>query len=100
MATRARRRDGRHHRKAIRIGERWAIASAFGLLAGLFLLLVLPTRGRKIQHSVSIPWGVDDPRFERAMGALFGPPLLPGNQVVALQNGDEVFPAMLQAIAR
>ncbi len=32
------------------------------------------------------------------MGNLLGPPLLPGNAVVELLNGDEIFPSMLEAI--
>ncbi len=32
------------------------------------------------------------------MGTLLGPAILPGNQITALQNGDEIFPAMLKAI--
>jgi len=32
------------------------------------------------------------------MGHLLGPPLLGGNKITALQNGDEIFPAMLKAI--
>jgi cardiolipin synthase len=32
------------------------------------------------------------------MGNLFGPPLLKGNKVTALENGDQIFPALLEAI--
>jgi cardiolipin synthase len=32
------------------------------------------------------------------MGSLLGPGLMGGNRIVALQNGDEIFPAMLDAI--
>ena len=32
------------------------------------------------------------------MGNVLGPPLLEGNKVTLLQNGDEIFPAMLEAI--
>jgi cardiolipin synthase len=32
------------------------------------------------------------------MGQLLGPAIVPGNRVTALQNGDEIFPAMLEAI--
>ena len=39
-----------------------------------------------------------DPQFLRAMGVLLGPPLLDGNRVTTLLNGDQIFPAMLQAI--
>ena len=32
------------------------------------------------------------------MGELLGPAIVPGNRVTALQNGDQIFPAMLEAI--
>lgn len=41
---------------------------------------------------------VDDPTFERCMAHLLGPPLVDGNRVTALNNGDEIFPAMLTAL--
>ncbi len=42
--------------------------------------------------------GVEDPQFTREIGILLGPPVLPDNRVVNLQNGAQIFPAMLQAI--
>ncbi len=41
---------------------------------------------------------LDDPTFERCMAHLLGPPLVDGNRVTGLSNGDEIFPAMLAAI--
>jgi cardiolipin synthase len=41
---------------------------------------------------------VDDPTFERCMAHLLGPPLVDGNRITGLLNGDEIFPAMLAAI--
>ena len=32
------------------------------------------------------------------MGQLLGPPLLEGNEITILQNGDEIFPSMLEGI--
>ena len=49
---------------------------------------------RKIEHL----YPVSDPQFRREMGVLLGPGILPGNKVSDLQNGDEIFPAMLEAI--
>jgi len=49
---------------------------------------------RKIEHRYAIA----DPQFRREMSVLLGPSIVPGNTVVALQNGDEIFPAMLEAI--
>lgn len=41
-----------------------------------------------------------DPQFRRSMGVLLGPPILEGNQVQVLLNGDRIFPAMLADIRR
>ena len=49
---------------------------------------------RKIEHR----YAVADPGFRREMGVLLGPGIIPGNTVVDLENGDEIFPAMLEAI--
>lgn len=49
---------------------------------------------RELRHIT----GVRDPQFFREMSTLLGPTILPGNQVTALDNGDEIFPAMLAAI--
>src|SRR4029453_6217638 len=39
-----------------------------------------------------------DADFKRALGILLGPPLVSGNHVTTLVNGDQIFPAMLDAI--
>ncbi|MEP7242432.1 MAG: phospholipase D-like domain-containing protein [Gammaproteobacteria bacterium] len=39
-----------------------------------------------------------DADFKRALGILLGPPLVAGNRVTTLINGDQIFPAMLDAI--
>jgi cardiolipin synthase len=49
---------------------------------------------RKIPHLYS----VHDSAFGRAMGLALGPSIMGGNQVGVLIDGDEIFPAMLQAI--
>ena len=51
-----------------------------------------------VEHRVEPLYAVDDPQFLRAVGTLLGPSLTEGNSVVELTNGDEVFPAMLEAI--
>ena len=49
---------------------------------------------RKIEHR----YAVADPQFRREMGVLLGPGIIPGNAVSDLENGDEIFPAMLAAV--
>ena len=39
-----------------------------------------------------------DADFRRALGVLLGPPLIAGNEVTTLINGERIFPAMLDAI--
>ena len=62
------------------------------------LLMTLAPEERRIEYRIAHRYGVRDAQFTQAMGVLLGPPLLPGNRVEALQNGDEIFPAMLDAI--
>lgn len=49
---------------------------------------------RKVEHR----YAVSDPQFRREMSVLLGPAIVRGNKVTALQNGNEIFPAMLLAI--
>ncbi|MCW1886133.1 phospholipase D-like domain-containing protein [Luteolibacter flavescens] len=53
---------------------------------------------KKIKRRIRHLYGVHDPQFERAMSQLLGPPILDGNKVEALHNGEAIFPAMLAAI--
>lgn len=71
---------------------------AAGTVGTLFARNFIPYE-RKISHKIELDYGVTDPRFERSLGQLLGPAILGGNRVTALQNGDEIFPPMLAAIA-
>jgi cardiolipin synthase len=62
------------------------------------LILNLQAGEKQIQYQLTHAFAVDSPEFPRTMARLLGPDLLPGNRVKALQNGDEIFPAMLAAI--
>ncbi|HET6265147.1 MAG TPA: phospholipase D-like domain-containing protein [Usitatibacter sp.] len=52
----------------------------------------------EVRHPIQHRYPVSDPRFARSMSVLLGPPLVAGNRVETLLNGDQIFPAMLQAI--
>jgi cardiolipin synthase len=54
--------------------------------------------GRGIQYHLRHEYGVDDPLFLRSMEHLVQPGLLPSNRVSSLINGNQIFPAMLEAI--
>jgi len=74
------------------------------LIGGLAACLLLSCTGvpgsgeRQIRYELTHRFAVEDPQFLRSMGQLLGPAIVPGNRVTALQNGDEIFPAMLGAI--
>jgi cardiolipin synthase A/B len=77
----------------------WTIAATIAItLVGVVIVVNFRTPEKKIQHQVQHLYGVVDPQFEREMGTLLGPAILPGNKITPLQNGDEIFPAMLKAI--
>jgi cardiolipin synthase len=78
---------------------RWVIGVTV-LATGLTLVLLQNFKSpekvmeRKAEHR----YVVSDPQFRREMSVLLGPAIVRGNKVTALQNGNEIFPAMLQAI--
>ncbi len=53
---------------------------------------------KDIQYTVTHVHGIRDSGFQREMSVLMGPAILSGNRITPLQNGDEIFPAMLAAI--
>src|SRR6188768_339990 len=57
----------------------------------------LVTPERKLDYRLH-ELALTDPTFERCMAHLLGPPLVEGNRITSLMNGDEIFPAMLAAI--
>ena len=70
------------------------------ILTVLAALVVLNLRAeKKIDVRPSHLYPVADQQFLRSMSVLLGPPLVEGNRVETLLNGDRIFPSMLQAIA-
>lgn len=67
------------------------------VVAGLLLLNFLPGE-KKIEHQLVRKYDIEDPQFRRSMGVLLGPPIVEGNKVDVLLNGDQIFPSMLDAI--
>ncbi len=53
---------------------------------------------KHIQKEVKHLYSTHDTQFLRAMGVMLGPGHVGGNKVDALLNGDQIFPAMLDAI--
>lgn len=64
----------------------------------LVLLQNFKTPEKVLERKVEHHYAVSDPQFRREMSLLLGPAIVGGNKVIALQNGNEIFPAMLLAI--
>lgn len=73
-----------------------------GIVIATFLVVVISLNfvgGEK--HVLATPthaYGIRDDAFERVVGSLLGPPIVSGNRVDTLVDGDEIFPSMLEAI--
>lgn len=75
------------------------IGIAIALTLVLTLLAANLTEGEKhIDSEVTSLYTVRDPQYLRSMGVLLGPTIIQGNKVEHLENGDRIFPAMLDAI--
>jgi len=70
------------------------ICSGCATLSQQIPLLDPDHKNFKLEHEYS----VSDPQFERSIGHILGPGILPGNKVETLLNGDQIFPSMLDAI--
>jgi len=75
-----------------------AVGAIFATLLVVFLVLNLISPEKKINQRIPHVAATGDAEFLRAMGSLLGPPLVEGNRVTVLRNGDEIFPSMLDAI--
>jgi cardiolipin synthase A/B len=53
---------------------------------------------KEIRRGVKTEYSVSDPAFRASISPLLGAPLVEGNSIVELQNGDEIFSAMLEGI--
>ncbi|WP_312368444.1 cardiolipin synthase [Stenotrophomonas sp.] len=78
---------------------------AWTILASIIVTLLVAvvamnfkTSEKKLERKIEHLYATDSPQFRREMGVLLGPGLVPGNKVTDLENGDEIFPAMLDAI--
>jgi cardiolipin synthase len=80
------------------VQARWAAIAALLTLVVVLLYANLTTPDQTVEHPIAHRYDVRDPRFTRTMTHLLGAPVVPGNRVTALLNGDESFPAMLEAI--
>ena len=77
----------------------WSITIAMVLTAIVVVLVMNFTRSDKsLSRRLLHRFDIADPQFRREMSVMLGPPVADGNHVAVLQNGAEIFPAMLDAI--
>ena len=76
------------------------ILTTAGVTAALLTAArALTTREKKIDHRIDHRYKVGDEQFARSIGSLLEPALQAGNTIDVYNNGDEIFPPMLDAIA-
>lgn len=75
-----------------------AIGVSLATLVIVYFISNLTSSEKKIEYQIKADYGVADPQFFRSVGSLLGPALVPGNRIEILANGDQIFPAMLEAI--
>lgn len=71
------------------------------LLAGALVLAIganLRTTEKRLLYRPRRLYTSGDADFRRALGILLGPPLVPGNRITSLVNGEQIYAAMLNAI--
>jgi cardiolipin synthase len=70
------------------------------LVTGVLVLVVenFMTGEKKIEHRLDRIDGIASPQFALELSELLGPPLVGGNRVTGLYDGDQIFPPMLAAI--
>lgn len=77
----------------------WTIVLAVVLsVLGVVLFMNFATPEKKLERKIEHRYNLDDPQFERELSVLLGPSISKNNHVQALENGDEIFPSMLEAI--
>ncbi len=73
-----------------------AIAFALGCLA--VLVANTKTSEKRVERRIPHRHAIAVPQFRREMSVMLGPGIVAGNRIDDLQNGHEIFPAMLAAI--
>jgi cardiolipin synthase len=77
----------------------WPVALAILITATVvFLAMSLGRSDKTVSRRLTHRFAIADPQFRREMSVMLGPTITDGNRVTALQNGAEIFPAMLAAI--
>src|SRR5436190_15676973 len=74
------------------------VGSVVLTLLATLVALNLGSGDKRLEYRLAHRYDVEDPQFVRSLSSLFGTQVVGGNRITALQNGREIFPAMLEAI--
>src|SRR5690349_7693591 len=82
--------------RSFNLAQCWPRAAIVLIMA----LACLPTHAveKEILQPIQTDYSVADAEFRQSISHLLGPPLVNGNKITTLINGDQIFPAMLDAI--
>ena len=75
-----------------------ALTAVVLTLACVLIAVNFMTGEKRIEHRLARRDAVDSAQFALELSVLLGPPLIAGNNVTALYDGDQIFPPMLAAI--
>ncbi|HET6838079.1 MAG TPA: cardiolipin synthase [Gemmatimonadales bacterium] len=76
----------------------WVLTAVVMTLVAFLFYANLTGTDEHIEVALRHRYPACDPQFRRTSSSLLGPPVVNGNRVTSLQNGDQAFPAMLKAI--
>jgi cardiolipin synthase len=80
-------------KKAFRVG-----GTVLATLLVVLLVLNLSLGDQRVDYRIEHAYDVREPLFQRTMGRVLAPGFVEGNSIETLHNGEEIFPAMLEAI--
>jgi cardiolipin synthase len=81
--------------------KRMIIAGLVGAVIAIIATVIgmnFVSAEKQIQKSLEHRYGVEDAQFRRELGTLLGPAIIDGNRIENLENGEQIFPAMLAAV--
>jgi cardiolipin synthase len=81
--------------------KRMIVAGLIGALLAIIATVIAMnfiSAEKQIQRSLEHRYGVGDPQYRRELGAMLGPAMIDGNRIENLENGEQIFPAMLEAV--
>lgn len=74
------------------------LLSVAGTVTAVVLGMNFAVPEKQLERHVAHRYGAGNPQFRREMSVMMGPAIVAGNRVTDLQNGVEIFPAMLAAV--